>query len=123
MATSEDLSRWDEHLRPLASIVHAAAQAESAVGTGWVAVVLDARFSDRDGSILDKIRVERADGTFVSVSLPVDGTLQLIALGQARASGADRWYGLLVRVTAEGACEVKFNYDPACVEDGSFFAE
>jgi hypothetical protein len=118
MATPEDLSQLNAHLRPLAGVVHAAAVAE---GGPWVAVVLDARFDDRDGSILHKIRVERADGSIGSVSLSVEGTRQLIALGQARPTGPDRWHGLVLRVTAEGECEVRFNYDPACAEDDSFY--
>jgi hypothetical protein len=118
MATLEDLSRLDTDLRPLAGVVQAAA---ATGGTAWVVAVLDARFSDRDGSFIYKIRVERADGSEGSVSLPVEGTIRLIALGQARPTGPDRWHGLLLRVTAEGACEIRLNYDPACAEDDDFF--
>jgi len=117
MAMPDDLSRLDAHLRPLAGVVHAAAAAD---GGPWVAAVLDARFSDRDGSFIDKVRLERPDGAIGSVFLPVEGTLELIALGQARPSGPDRWHGLVLRVTAEGACEVRLNYDPDCAEDGGF---
>jgi hypothetical protein len=116
MATLEDLSRFDAHLRPLASVVRAAAG-----GSPWVAAVLDARFPDRDGSFIDKVRVERADGSEGAISLPVEGTLQLIALGQARPTGPDRWHGLILRVMAEGACEARLNNDPACAEDDGFF--
>jgi hypothetical protein len=118
MATPEDLSRLNAHLRPLAGIIHAAAA--SADGS-WVAAVLDARFSDLDGSFIHKVRVERADGSIGSVSLPTAAILELIALGQARPAGLDRWHGLVLRVTAEGACEVRLNYDPACAEDSGFY--
>ena len=119
MATSADLLRLNDHLRPLAVIVRDAASNE--VHGPWVAVVLDARFRDADGSILDKVRVERADGSLTSISLPVQGTLRLIEMGQARPTGPDRWHGLLLRVTAEGECEMQFNYDPACAEDATFY--
>ena len=118
MATSEDLLRLNARLRPLAGIVHAAA---GEVGDPWVALVLDARFSDSDGSIMHKIRGERSDDSLGSFSLPVAGTLQLIELGQARPTGPDRWHGLVLRVTAEGECEVRLNYDPACTEDRGFY--
>jgi hypothetical protein len=118
MATPEDLSRLNAHLRPLAGVVHAAAVAD---GGPWVAAVLDARYTDGDGGFIHKTRVERADGSTGGPSLPVEGSLELIALGQARPTGQDRWHGLVLRVTPEGACEVRFNYDPACAEDGGFF--
>lgn len=117
MATSDDLLGLNAHLRPLAEVVRDAAKAH---GSAWVAAVLDARFDDRDGSFIDKVRVERADGSTGCPSLPVTATLQLIALGQARPAGPDRWHGLVLRVTAAGACEVRLNYDPACAEDGGF---
>jgi hypothetical protein len=118
MATSEDLLRLNVHLRPLAGVIHAAAVAE---GQPWVAAVLDARF-DGAGGFIDKIRVERADGSTGAPTLPVEGTLALIALGQDRPTGTDRWHGLILRVTAEGECEMRFNYDPACADDAEFFA-
>src|SRR5262245_54000687 len=119
MATTDDIWRLDAHLQPLAAIIHAAA---SEVSVPWVAVVLDARFSDADGSISNKVRVERGDGSLASVSLPAEGTLRLIELGQARPSGPDRWHGLVLRVTAAGECEMRFNYDPACADDPAFYA-
>ena len=30
-------------------------------------------------------------------------------------------FELVLRVTAEGACEVRLDHDPACAEDGGFF--
>ncbi|WP_143393553.1 hypothetical protein [Fimbriiglobus ruber] len=120
MATLEDAERQNSHLRSLAAVLFAAAESESS--SSWIAAVLDARFSDQDGSIMDKVRVEKPDGSVGSISLPTEATLQLIALGDARPSGQDRWYGLLLRVTAEGACDVRFNYEPSCTDDESFYA-
>jgi len=119
MATPQDLAHLGAHLRPLASVIHAAATESGA----WVAVVLDARFSyaDQEGSFVDKVRVDRADGSQSSVSLPVEGVHRLVSLGNERPSGKDRWYGLLLRVTAEGECEVRLNYDPDCAQDSSFY--
>src|SRR5262245_21408947 len=111
MATPEELARQDAHLQPLAGVIHAAADE---IGGQWAAVVLDARFCEEDGSISHKVRVERTDGSLASVTLPVAGTIQLIELGQARPTGQDRWHGLVLRVTAEGACEARFNYNPGC---------
>lgn len=118
MATPEDLSRLNAHLRPLAGVIHGTAVA---VGGAWIAAVLDVRYTDHDGGFYSKIRVERADGSMGVALLPVEGTLELISLGQARPTGQDRWYGLVLRVTAEGACETTFNYDPGCADDASFF--
>jgi hypothetical protein len=119
MATPEDLSRLNAHLRPLAGVVHAAM---AAGGAPWIAAVLDARFTDGDGGFIYKIRVEGPDGPGGPVTLPAAGSLELISLGQARPGGADRWHGLVLRVTAEGVCEVRLNYDPACAENPEFFA-
>jgi hypothetical protein len=119
MATPEDLSQLGDHLRPLAGLIHAAAVGE---GGPWVVAVLDVRFTDHDGGFIDKIRVERPDGSTGCPSLPVEAVHRLIALGQERPAGPDRWHGLILQVTAEGACEVRLNYDPACAEDRGFFA-
>ena len=54
-------------------------------------------YSDQDGSFIDKVRVERADGTVGSHSLPVEGTLQLIA-------GWGRIYGQLARTAGMDYC-------------------
>jgi len=120
MAKAEDLSRLGAHLRTLAEVVHTAARV-GAGGRSWAAVVLDTRFSDADGSFIDKVRVERTDGSIGSVSLPAEGVLELIGLGQSRPTGPDRWHGLVLRVTAEGTCEVRLNYEPACEDNGGFF--
>lgn len=117
MATLDDASRLSDHLPPLASLIHTAA----GDGGPWVAAVLDVRFTDYDGGFIDKVRVEQADGSTGCPSLPVAAVHRLIALGQERPAGSDRWYGLVLRVTAEGACEVRLNYDSACAADGSFF--
>lgn len=53
--------------------------------------------------------------------MPVEGVRHLISLRDERPSGKDRWYGLLLRVTAEGDCEVRINYDPDCAQDSSFY--
>src|SRR5262245_52584007 len=119
MATLEDASRLGDHLRPLAGLIHAAAAGD---GGPWVAAVLDVRYMDHDGGFLDKVRVERADGSTGCPSVPVEAIHRLIALGQERPAGADRWHGLFLRVTAEGACEVRLNYDPACGKNPEFFA-
>lgn len=119
MATPDDLSQLNAHLRPLAEVIHGVAAAE---GRPWVTAVLDVRYTDRDGGFIYKIRVERADGSTGGPSLPVEGSLELIALGQVRPMGQDRWHGLVLRVTAEGTCEVQFDYDPSCADDTEFFA-
>ena len=118
MATSDDISSLEPHLRPLAATIHAAAEAS---GQPWLAAVLDARYSDRDRSFIDKVRVERSDGTCDSISLPMEGTLKLIALGEARRNGSDRWYGLLLRIAVDGSCKMDLNYNQMCADDETFF--
>lgn len=120
MATSDDVFQLDAILPTLAQLVFQAATEK--LQESWIAVVLDARYSAQDGSFIDKARVEQTDGAATGLSLPVEVVHQLIALGKARPTGPDRWYGILLRVTAEGACEINLNYDSACAEDPSFYA-
>lgn len=117
--TADDLSHLDSTLKSLAATVHATAL--QAHENHWSVVVLDVRFSAHDKSFIDKVRVELSDGSLVSLLLPAVACHQLIELGQVRASDLDQWYGLLLRVTAAGACVSKLNYDPACAEDVKFF--
>jgi hypothetical protein len=118
MATSGDLLRLNALLPGLARSVHGAARAKFGDG-GWVAAVLDARFFE-DSSSMAKVRVELAGGGLGSVRLPAAGAVQLRQLNDARPEGDDRWYGLRLRVTAEGGCKTEFNYDPTCTEDENF---
>jgi hypothetical protein len=118
MTTLNDATNFSMHLQPLADVIRAAAVE---CGHPWIVAVLDVRYSDREKSFIDKIRVERTDGSVVSVNLSNDGTLRLISLGNARPTGSDRWYGLILRVTVEGTFEARLNYDPAYAEDQTFY--
>jgi hypothetical protein len=120
MATSADLSRLNALLPGLARSVRDAARDKFGNG-GWVAAVLDARFFEDSSGSVSKVRVELAGGGQGSLRLPAEGSVQLRQLNEARPEGDDRWYGLRLRVTAEGGCKTEFNYDPTCAEDESFF--
>ncbi len=120
VATSDDLLRLQAHLLALARAVCGAANAKFAV-SGWVAVMLDARYFAEGGGQIAKVRVELQGGSVGSVKLPAEASQTLHELGDARAEGANRWYGLRLRVTAAGECETGFDYDPRCAEDEAFF--
>lgn len=120
MATSDDLFRLQAHLPGLARAIFGAADAKFAAA-GWVAAVLDARYFAEGSGQIAKVRVELPGGSVGSVRLPAEASHALRELGEARAEGADRWYGFRLRVTASGECATGFNYDPRCAEDESFF--
>lgn len=121
MAIDSDALRLREFLGPLANSVLAAAK-ETLNGEGpFVAVTLDVRYSADGKSFNNKCRVELADGTRISISLPLAVTMQLITLGDSRPQGKDCWYVLLLRVSAEGQCQTKLNYDADCEEDPDFY--
>jgi hypothetical protein len=121
MATTDDVARLDAIIRPLAGMVYEAAANGSGGTEGWSSVVLDVRYSTQVDSFIDKTRLELTDGRVVSLSLPVAATHHMIALGNARSTGKDRWYGFLLRITAAGICKGEFNYDPNCADDPSFY--
>lgn len=56
-----------------------------------------------------------------SVRLPSDAFRILKTLGETRAEGADRWYGLWLRVTDPWKCETVFDDNPDCANDEAFF--
>ncbi len=120
MATSDDLFRLQAHLPGLARAIFAAADAQFPAGA-WSAVVLNVRyFADGSGS-LSKVRVELPGGGVESIKFPAEAAHTLRELGDARAEGKDRWYGLRLRVTGAGECETAFDDDPHCAEDDVFF--
>jgi len=121
VVTADDAARLDAIIQPLARVVYEAAANELGEPEDWSSVTLDVRYSSRDEGFIDKTRIELPDGRLMSLSLPVSATHQMIALGNARPMGKDRWYGFLLRITAAGSCMGEFNYDPACAEDPSFY--
>lgn len=118
MATWNDVFRQDEALKPLAQAFYSAVRSTNG---DWTAAILDVRFSTDEQGFIDKARVENRDGTLSSMKLPTEVVEHLNALFGARPTGEDRWYGVLIRVTAAGGCGVTFNYDPNCADDPSFF--
>jgi hypothetical protein len=120
MATSDELFRLQAHLPGLARVVYGVADTNFAE-TGWIAVVLECRYFAEGGGQIAKVRVELPGGSVGSVKLPREVSQVLRVLGETRAEGADRWYGLRLRVTAAGECETAFNYDARCTEDAAFF--
>lgn len=122
MATSNDLFRLDAVLPDVARALHRAAGEQFTKGK-WAEVALDIRFARGGGEFSHKIRVRMSNGELASASTPTDLALLLINLDAVRQACSDLWYGLVLRVTAAGECETKFNYDPACAEDKSFYAD
>ncbi len=120
MATTDDLARIDPILRNIAKLLFTYVADNLKVNV-WENALLDVRF-DEAGDFLNKIRVTRANGEVVSLSLPIAITHQLIELNGVRPSGKDRWHGLKLELTSEGECQIAFNYDPACANDPAFFA-
>jgi hypothetical protein len=120
MATADDLLRVQPHLRSLAGAIVQLAD-EEFVEQRWIAVVLDARCFAQGGGIIAKLRVELPDGTLGSVDIPSAENRTLRHLADARAEGADRWYGMRLRVTAADECDTSFDYNPNCADDETFF--
>lgn len=119
MATSDDLFRLQAHLPGLARAIFGAADAQFA--TGWVTAALDARYFAEGCGWIAKIRVALPGGQTGSIKLRGEISQTLNDLGEARAEGKDRWYGIQMRVSATGECETNIDYDPRCAEDESFF--
>ena len=120
MATTNDIFRINPIIHELARLLFAHVNRELSEENAWASTLLDARF-DEQGGFSSKIRVTRTNGEVVSLVTPTDTTLQLIELNGVRPAGIDRWYGFKLELTAAGACEVNFNYDPACANDPDFF--
>jgi hypothetical protein len=120
MATSDDVFRLQELLPDLAGAVYRAALAQCGE-TGWLAVILDARYSGDDPGPLSKVRVEMCDGSLESANLASEDQLLLLNLGEIRCMNTERWYGIWLRVTVGGECESTFNYDPNYAADDDFF--
>src|SRR4051812_3749362 len=120
-STSDDILKLDPILRALGEAVWAGTNAEAArLHAEWTSVALDVRYSD-DGSFLHKVRMALVDGTEVSPSLPERVTLLMIDLEKVRGAGDSRWYGLLMTITAAGDADARYNYDPNCADDETFF--
>jgi len=120
MATPGDVLRLQSHLHSLAGAIFQLADDEFA-GKRWLAVVLDARCFAQGGGLIAKLRVELPNGTLGSVELTSAENRTLRHLADARAEGADRWYGLRLRVTAAGECDTTFDHNPQCADDETFF--
>jgi hypothetical protein len=121
-STSDDILKLEPILRALGEAVWAGANAEAArLNAEWASVMLDVRYSAHDGSFLHKVRMELADGTDVSPSLPMQVTLLLIELEKVRGAGDRQWYGLLLKITAAGDADARYDYNPNCADDEEFF--
>ncbi len=120
MPTTGDLNAFNDSLRRLATALVELAYAETRENAKWRVVILDARFSD-DGSISDKVRATLATGAVTSLSPTSSIILDLIALGEARPDGKNRWYGFRMEVATDGKVNVEFDYNSACVDDPQFF--
>ena len=120
MATSDDIFRIEPITHELSRLLFSHVQQQLPADTVWVRALLDVRFEECGGFIM-KLRVARTMGEALSLNVPTNISLQLIQLEGARPTGQDRWYGCKLEVTAAGACEVNFDYDPACSNDPHFF--
>jgi hypothetical protein len=121
-ATSDDALNMGAVVQGLASVIYPAAQ--QAFGTGteqWTAALLDVRFDDEKGSSVDQLRIEKPDGSLASFDMPPEAIQHLYTLGKVRPKGEDRWFGVLLRITSEGRCNAKLNYDSKCADDPAFY--
>jgi hypothetical protein len=88
----------------------------------WLAIVLDVRF-DHHGGFIDKIRATTPD-RIASISMPTDVVHILLSLDSLRQRLLyDWWYGIQLKVDANRRCEAKYNYDPNCANDLTFYAD
>src|SRR5262249_45330188 len=121
MSTADELFRLSALLPELAHTLFAEVCSQFGEPGNWIAAILDVRYFPDNAGKLFKVLVELPRGELGQATLSVEGSLRLSDLGSARAEGKDRWYGLRLRVTADGDCETTFDYDPDCVGDKSFF--
>jgi len=88
----------------------------------WETAIGDIRWFP-DGSNIFKTRIRVPDSQeLVSVKTPTGMIWTLSDAWRMQPTlFADVWYGLLLMVYPDGRCETKFNYDPNCGNDPSFF--
>jgi hypothetical protein len=87
----------------------------------WFRAKLDVRYY-RDGSgFMDKLCIEKAGEPEAWIRGSREISLLLIELQGMRKIFASEWFGLLLEVTASGKCVAKYDYDPNCSQDQSYF--
>jgi hypothetical protein len=124
LVNKEGLIEFTEDLKSLARELYASVSAHVEPGADWGRAHLDARFVEDGLSWSTKVRVILMDGTVKSIVESDTATRLLDQVWQGQGTAVPhRWYGLRLSITSSGQCDVKFNYDPNCHEDRSFYAD
>jgi hypothetical protein len=115
------IDRLNSVLDQIANVLLVAAQEEMG-GDPWELAFLDVRGSAISPALLKKYRIARADRRITALNTPDDLIDLLDEAFALRDEGIrEKWYGLLVTIYPDKKCEVKFNYDPNCAKDKTFF--
>jgi hypothetical protein len=121
-ATPFDPFALDPIIKTLAATIYPAVQEEFGRGEAhWTAAAVDIRFDAEGDGFVEKYWVEKPGGSVASPELPSAAVEQIEALGSVRPTGGEGcWYGLVLRITAAGGCNMKLNYDANCAADPVF---
>ncbi len=97
-------------------------------GKQWDHAFLDTRRPATCTTQIYKLRMVSPDGSVYSLldtplEDPPPEVMDLIhdLWGIKDEAFPDKWYGLKFKVFPSGKCEVRFNYDPECALDPTFF--
>jgi hypothetical protein len=90
-------------------------------GRPWNSAALDVQYDKGGGSWMSKIRITTSDPE--KLSLRVSGKIDDLvdALDAQRRLFADPWYGVILKLGADGGCNMTLNYDENCSNDAAFF--
>ncbi|MEZ6143352.1 MAG: hypothetical protein R3B84_22520 [Zavarzinella sp.] len=90
----------------------------------WQSAYLDVRGSTDGTSQSMKIRAVLSTGEVVSVK--TNSLIEKIVGEVWRIKDevfSPQWFGLRLDLSSNGECDAKYNYDPQCDEDDSFYDE
>jgi hypothetical protein len=116
---NDPIQHLGDLFRQLAQEVVAAVNADINAN-GWTDVLLDIRYSPESSTQLRKVRATVA-GSVVSINSAY-GRLPILTLLLRKENRLDAFYGVLMKVTANGEVDIRLNYDPKHYSSPDFAA-
>jgi hypothetical protein len=123
MEQETTIQHLNQLLDKIANIVFEAANSEMR-NKEWSFAFLDVRGRPvRNSRLLQKYRIRKVDGTVIcTLDPPDDLMLHLREVFNFKDEVlATKWCGILITVYPNRLCDVKFDYDPNCANDKTFF--
>jgi hypothetical protein len=117
------LAEFDKLFQEVGGLLFDAVNESMEGRRAWTRAVWDGRSPPKTRAFESKFCIEFPDGKVKRIFTPSRAlSLVMDALRLRDKALADKWYGLKFTLSADGQCDITFDYDPQCYADPQFQA-